>query len=189
MAKSKSNSVFLNATGTSSSGSVTEVLADLIDQLASGTAGDAGTQLATQLQQLSAVSQTQAAAVAANTQALIQNTMAASSGSTAGNIAKTASDMLGIGGLLSPLVTGLLGLFGGGGSSTPPPLTTYSAPPSINFEAAYQGGSSASAGQQVTIQVQAMDSQSFLDHSEDIANAVRQAMLNSNSLNDVVNDL
>ncbi len=116
MAKSKSNSVFLNATGTSSSGSVTEVLADLIDQLASGTAGDAGTQLATQLQQLSAVSQTQAAAVAANTQALIQNTMAASSGSTAGNIAKTASDMLGIGGLLSPLVTGLLGLFGGGGA-------------------------------------------------------------------------
>ncbi len=34
-----------------------------------------------------------------------------------------------------------------------------------------------------------MDSQSFLDHSEDIANAVRQAMLNSNSLNNVVNDL
>ena len=31
---------------------------------------------------------------------------------------------------------------------------------------------------QITVQVQAMDSQSFLDHSNDIAQAVRQAMLN-----------
>jgi hypothetical protein len=42
---------------------------------------------------------------------------------------------------------------------------------------------------QITIQVQAMDSRSFLDHSDQIAQAVRQAMLNSHSLNDVVNDL
>jgi hypothetical protein len=34
-----------------------------------------------------------------------------------------------------------------------------------------------------------MDSQSFLDHSDLIAQAVRQAMLNMNSVNDVVNDL
>ena len=34
-----------------------------------------------------------------------------------------------------------------------------------------------------------MDSQSFLDHSYEIAQAVRQAMLNSHALNDVVNDL
>ena len=47
----------------------------------------------------------------------------------------------------------------------------------------------APATQQITVQVQAMDSQSFLDHSNDIAQAVRQAMLNMNSLNDVVNDL
>ena len=32
---------------------------------------------------------------------------------------------------------------------------------------------------QITVQVQAMDSQSFLDHSNDIALAVRQAMLES----------
>ena len=43
--------------------------------------------------------------------------------------------------------------------------------------------------QQITVQVQAMDSQSFLDHSDDIAQAVRQAMLNMNSLNDVVTSL
>ncbi len=34
-----------------------------------------------------------------------------------------------------------------------------------------------------------MDSRSFLDHSDDIAQAVRQAMLNMNSLNDVVTSL
>lgn len=41
---------------------------------------------------------------------------------------------------------------------------------------------------QVTIQVNAMDSRSFLDHSSEIAQAVREAMLNMHSLNDVVSD-
>ena len=41
----------------------------------------------------------------------------------------------------------------------------------------------------VQIQVQAMDSRSFLDHSQEIARAVREAMLNMHSINDVVNDL
>jgi hypothetical protein len=42
---------------------------------------------------------------------------------------------------------------------------------------------------QITVQVQAMDSQSILDRSDDIASAVRQAMLNSHPINDVINDL
>jgi hypothetical protein len=52
-------------------------------------------------------------------------------------------------------------------------------------------GSAASgaAAPQITVNVQAMDSQSFLDHSNEIAQAVRAAMLNSNSINDVVNNL
>lgn len=41
----------------------------------------------------------------------------------------------------------------------------------------------------ITIQVQAMDSRSFLDHSAEIAQAVREAMLNMHPLNDVVNDI
>ena len=41
---------------------------------------------------------------------------------------------------------------------------------------------------QITVQVQAMDSQSFLDHSNDIALAVRQAMLESSVLNDVIRE-
>jgi hypothetical protein len=42
---------------------------------------------------------------------------------------------------------------------------------------------------QVTVQVQAMDSQSFMDRSQDIAQAVRSAMLNMHSINDVITDL
>ncbi|MGI8990140.1 MAG: hypothetical protein ACR2I2_11230 [Bryobacteraceae bacterium] len=51
------------------------------------------------------------------------------------------------------------------------------------------GQSGQDAAPQITIQVQAMDSRSFLDHSHDIAQAVREAMLNMHALNDVVNDL
>jgi hypothetical protein len=39
------------------------------------------------------------------------------------------------------------------------------------------------------VQVQAMDSRSFMDHSHDIATAVREAVLNMHSLNDVISDL
>jgi hypothetical protein len=53
--------------------------------------------------------------------------------------------------------------------------------------------SSASSGSsqapQITVNVQAMDARSFLDRSSDIALAVRDAMLNLNAINDVVNDL
>ena len=44
------------------------------------------------------------------------------------------------------------------------------------------------AAPQITVQVQAMDSRSFLDHSNDIAMAVRQAMLESSVLSDVVRE-
>jgi hypothetical protein len=42
---------------------------------------------------------------------------------------------------------------------------------------------------QIHINVQAMDSRSFLDHSDDIARAVREAMLNMHALNDVLNEI
>lgn len=41
----------------------------------------------------------------------------------------------------------------------------------------------------VTVQVQAMDSRSFLDHSDEIARAVREAILNSHALGSVVSEL
>jgi hypothetical protein len=45
------------------------------------------------------------------------------------------------------------------------------------------------ASSSITVNVQAMDSQSFMDRREDIARAVREAMLQSHSLNDVVSEL
>jgi hypothetical protein len=41
----------------------------------------------------------------------------------------------------------------------------------------------------INVNVQAMDSRSFLDHSQEIARAVREAMLNLNAINDVVAEL
>lgn len=54
---------------------------------------------------------------------------------------------------------------------------------------AAQASSGAAQGQSILVQVQAMDSQSFMDHSSDIAQAVRQAMLNMHSVNDVIAEL
>jgi hypothetical protein len=47
----------------------------------------------------------------------------------------------------------------------------------------------AGAAPQITVNVQAMDARSFMDRSGDIALAVRDAMLNLNAINDVVNEL
>jgi len=128
---------------------------------------------------------------------------------------------------LVPLISGLLGLFGGGGPSTPSPLEKYVMPERLYFTGAETGNgfgqadydqtgmsrlyNSSSAGSriqgsavpapnaagdtglnpisQINVSVQAMDARSFLDHSDEIAQAVRQAMLNLSSINDVVNDL
>jgi hypothetical protein len=115
---------------------------------------------------------------------------------------------------LSPLVQGIFSLFGGGGDSeTPPPLVKYALPASIDFQATEVGGQiattdydqtgrarpyrygtaspepQATASPQITVNVSAMDARSFLDRSGDIAAAVREAMLNSNSINDVVSEL
>jgi hypothetical protein len=51
------------------------------------------------------------------------------------------------------------------------------------------GGAVSGGAPQITVNVQAMDARSFMDRSNDIALAVRDAMLNLNSINDVVNDL
>ena len=115
---------------------------------------------------------------------------------------------------LVPLVSGLIGLFGGGGDPAPPPLVKYAMPSPIEFQGAAWGSGvmnvdydqsgrpraygnesaanstrGAAGSPAITVNVQAMDARSFLDRSNDIAAAVRDAMLNLNSINDVVNDL
>jgi hypothetical protein len=62
-------------------------------------------------------------------------------------------------------------------------------PGSSSSDSGAPSGPSGAGAAQITVNVQAMDSQSFLDHSNEIAQAVRAAMLNSNSINDVVNNL
>jgi hypothetical protein len=52
-----------------------------------------------------------------------------------------------------------------------------------------QSASSTAAGATINLTVQALDSQSIMDRSSDIARAVREAMLTMNSINDVVNEL
>jgi len=164
------------------------------------------------LTQATQVINAEAQATSANTDALAQNTQTKSSGSGMSGVTdvmNTASDFLGGGLSLMPLVSLFSSLFGGGQSQQPAPLVPYSMPQALNLEATsnYQnvawgdngmpraaggqpaGQGSSSAGQQITVQVQAIDSQSFLDHSDEIAQAVRQAMLNMNSINDVVKDL
>jgi hypothetical protein len=168
------------------------------------------TALTTQITSLTSIQQSQISALQDNTQAVTQNTSSKGSGgsSVGSTVASAASSFFG-GGLssLSPLLGGLLSLFGGGGGQTlavpapfmlPAPVQsqaglTASAPGQVVAasygETGQPRGQSAGASPQVTIQVNAMDSQSFLDHSDDIAMAVKQAILNSSSLNDVISGL
>jgi len=167
------------------------------------------TSLTTQISSLTSIQQSQVSALQDNTQAITQNTSAKSSGgsSIGSTVESAASSLLG-GGLssISPLIGGILSLFGGGGQTqaVPSPFMlpqtvqsvaglTASAPgqvvPVSYGETGQPRAQSTSASPQVTIQVNAMDSQSFLDHSDEIANAVKQAILNSSSLNDVISSL
>jgi hypothetical protein len=95
-------------------------------------------------------------------------------------------------GLLSPLLAGLFHLFSGGsGNSAPAELPVYLPPPPVAISGVVRStaATEAPAPSQITVNISAMDSQSFLDRSNDIANAVRLAMLNLHPINDVVADL
>lgn len=147
-----------------------------------------------QIAQLQASYQQQAALIQANTQAIQGNTSAQSARSALGTAGGIASSMLGGFGLLSPIISGIAGLFGGG-SSAPAPLPIYTPPPpvsisgNLNSAAPAPTGIQAAPSQQITVTVNAMDSKSFIDHSDDIANAVREAMLNMHPINGVVTSL
>jgi hypothetical protein len=144
-----------------------------------------------QISQLQAAYQQQASLIQSNTQAIQGNTSAQSSRSALGTAGGIASGMLGGFGLLSPIISGIASLFGGG-SSAPPPLPIYTPPPPVsisgmlNAAAPATPASQPAPAQQVTVYVNALDSQSFLDHSDDIANAVREAMLNMHPINGVI---
>ena len=135
-------------------------------------------------------------------------TTSSDGGSILGSVAST---VLKSGFGLAPLISGLVSLFSGGDTPAPAPLVKYALPPAVNFQAAESQGqmtgldynqmgmarsyapAGASGGSNgapaITVNVQAMDARSFMDRSGDIAAAVRDAMLNLNTINDVVADL
>jgi hypothetical protein len=163
-----------------------------------------------QVTSLSATQQSQIGVTQDNTQAVTQNTVSQSGGSSsiASTVGSFASSFLGGGLTLSPIISGLISLFGGdGGSSSTVAAAPFQLPAAVQLQEGITGGAgtqdmpvdygqggqarapSGSSSPQINIQVNAMDSRSFMDHSDEIASAVREAMLSSNSLNDVIADL
>jgi len=162
-----------------------------------------------QIDSLRSANQALAEAIANNTVAVTRNSASQGGKSTAGTIGNVASTVFGSGLGLIPLISSIAGLFGGGKSEAPP-LLQYIAPAPLRRDLADTGSDSSSfapivygqnglpksvpntarvSSPQITIQVNALDSRSFLDHSSEIAAAVREAMLNMHALNDVVSDL
>ena len=110
------------------------------------------------------------------------------------------------------MISGISSLFGGDHQATPPPLVKYGLPAALQYEGAVtnngtvssfdyndrggirtmdapQAAQQSPSSAQVIVQVNAMDSKSFMDHSDEIAQAVRAAILNSSSLNDVISEM
>jgi hypothetical protein len=167
-------------------------------------------QASQEISQLESQFKQQADLIQSNTQALQDSTAAHGGTSIGSSIGGAASGLLGGLGLLSPIVSGIMSLFGvGGAKAAPAPLPFYTPPPSVQMSDTLRsatpsaasaanaapgggsgsGGGAASAAPQVTVNVSAMDSQSFMDRSGDIASAVREAMLNLHPINDVVASL
>lgn len=184
-----------------------------VGQVLSANAGpalnDQLTTIASQLQTLQTINQSQIASIEANTNAVSANTSnKGSAGSAAASVGNTLLNVLGIGSGISPLISGLVSLFGGGGSSQSTAMTPYIQPLAVDLQGGFGGSTAggasgveyglgnvprqvtaAAAQQQITVQVMAMDSQSFLDRSNDIAAAVRKAMLETSTLSDMIREV
>jgi hypothetical protein len=164
--------------------------------------GDLG-RLAAQADQLRRAMTPAAAPVAVKARSTSAGTPAISSGSN--GLVKFISTFLGGSGLGS-IVSGIAGLFGGGKPDAPLPLYQFALPQSVSVEAglarngqfvpisySQNGQARPNSTPQPVTQTMAqplnVDGRWFMDHSEEIASAVKEAMLHSHSINDVVADL
>ena len=168
--------------------------------------------LTSQIDTLRGVYQTQTTQALENTAAVVQNTRSRTSetASTVASVARSAGSALGGGLTISPLISGIAKLLGiGRAQQELPALTPFALPPSVALEGGVsQSGASPvagvsygqnglpraiatapAAGTTISVNVQTIDSRSFLDHSDDIARAVREAMLNAHPLNDVIAEI
>jgi hypothetical protein len=148
------------------------------------------------IKQLQGAYESQAALIQANTAALGSNTDSKSAGSAAASAVSSVFGGGGLLGLLGPVglvVEGISGLFGGSSAALPVP---YVAPPPVSISGAVSGApaeaspaASSSSATTVNVTVTAMDSQSFMDHSHEIASAVRSTMLDNHPINNVISTL
>src|SRR5712691_4867325 len=101
------------------------------------------TTITQQLQQLQTINQTQIETMQNNTRAVDQNsrTRGQSGGSTASSIGNTLQGIFGFGLGLSPLISGLVSLFGSGGSSQPAPPTPFVMPLPVKANAGISASS------------------------------------------------
>lgn len=187
-------------------------------QSSSSPAAELARQLEALKRQMGAVeeiSKRQAEQLEKNTRAVVES--AAQAGRGAGGVAQeivsTVRGAGGLGVLGSPLVGLLSRLFRRGNDAAPAPpalaASGLASPLSEDLALPTRGSGltqvsyradgvprpvpsvtpAAVSPANFTIQVQTMDSRSFLDNSDQIARAVREAMLHSHALNDVVGEM
>ena len=159
-------------------------------------------QLLGQLVQVTSVGKEQSESLRRNTTEIERNSGKGSFESPGIDALKNLASVF-TGGIL-PLVSGILKAFSGGSDTGQvQPLLKFASPAAVQAEAGLTASGNLAlidrnergdlraigGGTQITVQVQALDSRSFIERSDDIARAVRDAMLHSSSLNDVVQDL
>ncbi len=159
-------------------------------------------QLLGQLVQVASIGKEQSESLRKNTTVIEGNSGKGSSETSSLEALKGLASVF-TGGIL-PLVSGIFKAFSGGSDTGQiQPLLKFASPAAVQAEAGLKASGNLSlidrnergdlrtigGGTQITVQVQALDSRSFIDRSDDIARAVRDAMLHSSSLNDVVQDL
>jgi len=165
--------------------------------------------LVRQLGELTSAAREQTQSTEANTLAVVENSVAQASGTQGSKVESVGKTILSFLGSGFGVAQVLNRIFSGRGEDATVSTVSYMPPSSVSVEAGISGGLAglhpvqygqnglarpAAPIQQltqtpVTIQVQALDSRSFLDHSNEIAEAVKEALLNSHSLNDVVTEI
>ena len=111
--------------------------------------------------------------------------------------------------IFGPMLEGVASLIGGSGSNSPAASPVkFAPPPPQNYELGFSnqtgamgpvneglngmprstGAGVTPGAQQVVVQVQAIDGQSIIDRRQDIADAVRLALLESHQLNDLISN-
>ena len=104
--------------------------------------------------------------------------------STSGGLAGTFSSAAGFGGGIGSIIAGFASLFGGGGKSAPPALVEYQMPTSQQ-QLVTIGSAIPAVGNYAGPQAAAP----FEQQSAHIVQAVKQALLNSSSLNDIIAEI